>query len=53
VKQLRHPLLGPISLEYSAFPVDGRPDLHLIVYNPATPEDRKRIESLVETNRVV
>jgi transcriptional regulator with XRE-family HTH domain len=51
VKQLRHPLLGPISLEYSSFAVDGRPDLSLIVYNPATPEDRRLIESLVEANR--
>ena len=48
VKQLRHPLLGPITMEYSAFAVDGRPDLSLIVYNPATPADRKRIESLVQ-----
>ena len=47
VKQLRHPQLGPITLEYSAFSVDGRPDLSLIVYNPATPDDRKLIESLV------
>jgi transcriptional regulator with XRE-family HTH domain len=47
-KHLRHPQLGPIALEYSAFAVDGRPDLSLIVYNPATPADRKLIESLVE-----
>src|SRR5271168_826046 len=26
VKQIRHPVLGPIGLEYSAFAVDGRPD---------------------------
>lgn len=51
VKQLRHPLLGPISLEYSSFAVDGRPDLSLIVYNPATPDDRRLIESLVKANR--
>lgn len=51
VKQLRHPLLGPISLEYSSFAVDGRPDLSLIVYNPATPDDRRLIESLVDANR--
>ncbi len=48
VKHLRHPQLGPIALEYSAFAVDARPDLGLIVYNPATPADRKLIESLVE-----
>ena len=48
VKHLRHPQLGPIALESSAFAVDARPDLSLIVYNPATPADQKLIESLVE-----
>lgn len=48
VKQLLHPLLGPITMEYSAFAVDGRPDLSLIVYNPATAADRERIERLVQ-----
>ncbi|MGR4862894.1 helix-turn-helix transcriptional regulator [Caulobacter sp. LARHSG274] len=48
VKQLRHPQLGPITLEYSAFAVDARPDLSLIVYNPATPADRALVESLVD-----
>ncbi|MDB6104158.1 MAG: Helix-turn-helix protein, partial [Gammaproteobacteria bacterium] len=27
VKHLRHPIAGPIAFEYSAFAVDGRPDL--------------------------
>ena len=45
---MRHPVLGPIAFEYSAFAVDGRPDLSLIVYNPATPADRKLIASLVD-----
>jgi transcriptional regulator with XRE-family HTH domain len=47
VKQLRHPVLGPISLEYSAFAVDGRPDLSMVVYNPATSADADLIRSLV------
>ena len=47
-KHLRHPLVGPIALEYSAFAVDGRPDLSLIVYNPATPADRVLVETLIE-----
>ncbi|MBN8939024.1 MAG: helix-turn-helix domain-containing protein [Rhizobiales bacterium] len=47
-KRLRHPRLGPIALEYSAFAVDGRPDLSLIVYNPATAADRRLVLSLVE-----
>ena len=48
VKLLRHSQLGPIALECSAFAVDARPDLSLIVCNPATLADRKLIESLVE-----
>ena len=47
VKHLRHPLLGPLALEYSAFAVDGRPDLSLIVYNPVTSADRRLIETLI------
>ena len=48
VKHLRHPVLGPISLEYSSFAVDGRPDLQMVVYNPATPADQEQIRSLIE-----
>src|SRR5271167_2638841 len=47
VKQIRHPLLGPLAFEYSAFAVDGRTDLTMVVYNPATPEDGERIKSLL------
>jgi len=47
VKHIRHPALGPLAFEYSAFAVDGRPDLAMVVYNPATPEDAKRIQSLL------
>jgi len=48
VKHMKHPVLGPIAFEYSAFAVDGRPDLILAVYNPTTPEDADRIASLME-----
>ncbi len=47
VKHIRHPLLGPIAFEYSAFAVDGRPDLSLVIYNPATPADAAKITSLI------
>ncbi|MFM0113092.1 helix-turn-helix transcriptional regulator [Paraburkholderia nemoris] len=53
VKRLRHPVLGPISLEYSSFAVDGRPDLQMIVYNPATPADQERIRSLIEDKQAI
>jgi transcriptional regulator with XRE-family HTH domain len=46
VKRIRHPLLGPIAFEYSAFAVDGRPDLTMVVYNPTTPADADKIRSL-------
>ena len=48
VKSLRHPLAGLISLEYSSFAVDGRPDLDMVVYNPATPLDAERVRALVD-----
>jgi transcriptional regulator with XRE-family HTH domain len=48
VKRLRHPVLGEIALEYSGFSVDGRPDLTMLVYNPATPSDAERIRSLID-----
>jgi transcriptional regulator with XRE-family HTH domain len=47
VKRLRHPILGPIAFEYSAFAVDGRPDLNMTVYNPVSREDGERIRALI------
>jgi transcriptional regulator with XRE-family HTH domain len=47
-KQVRHPVAGLIGLEYSAFAVDGRPDLGMVIYNPATPADADRIRTLVK-----
>ncbi|MFT8245902.1 helix-turn-helix transcriptional regulator [Roseomonas sp. BN140053] len=47
LKQLRHPVLGPIAIEYSAFAVDGRPDLSMVIYNPVTPADAERIAALI------
>lgn len=49
IKQIRHPVLGPIAFEYSAFAVDGRPDLSLLIYNPATPADSVKISSMVRS----
>jgi transcriptional regulator with XRE-family HTH domain len=47
-KRLRHPTLGLIQLEYSGFAVDGRPDLGMIVYTPATDADADRVRSLIK-----
>lgn len=46
-KQLRHPVAGLLAMEYSSFAVDGRPDLSMVVYNPATPDDAAKVRALV------
>ena len=51
VKTLRHAVVGPIAMEYSAFAVDGRPDLGLVIYNPATPDDVDKVKSLLKARR--
>jgi transcriptional regulator with XRE-family HTH domain len=48
VKVLRHPVAGKLSLEFSGFAVDGRPDLTLVIYNPATPQDADKIRALLK-----
>ena len=47
LKRLRHPEIGLVELEFSVFAVDGRPELGMIVYNPATPTDAERIQALI------
>lgn len=46
-KRLHHHAGGPLELEYCGFAVDGRPDLRMIVYNPATPADAARVRELM------
>lgn len=48
-KVLHHPVAGPLAMEYSAFAVDGRPDLGMVIYNPATPADADKIRSLLKS----
>lgn len=46
-KHLHHPVAGVIAMEYSSFTVDGRPDLGMVVYNPATEDDVDRVRRLM------
>ena len=48
-KRIHHPELGALELEFSTFAVDGRPELAMVVYNPATSADADRIRSLLAT----
>ncbi len=47
VRRLCHPELGEIALEFSAFAVDGRADLAMLVYTPVSSDDAARIRALV------
>jgi transcriptional regulator with XRE-family HTH domain len=47
-KMLHHPTAGLLALEYSAFTVDGRPDLSMVIYNPATPEVAATVKRLID-----
>ena len=45
-KRLRHPALGELALEFSAFAVDGRPDQIMLLYTPLVAADAARIRAL-------
>ena len=49
VKVLHHPVAGALSMEFSAFAVDGRPDLTMVIYNPATRGDADKIRTLLKS----
>ena len=46
-KRMHHPDCGTIAVEFSTFAVEGRPELGMIVYNPASSEDEDRIRELL------
>jgi transcriptional regulator with XRE-family HTH domain len=48
IKTLHHPIAGPLSMEFSGFAVDGRPDLNMVIYNPATAADADKIRALLK-----
>ena len=48
VKPIRDPKLGPIGFAFSGFAADGRADLSLVIYNPATTEDAAKVARLLE-----
>lgn len=49
IKQIEHRTLGPLTLEYSAFAVDGRPDLSMVIFNPVSDTDAARLETLARS----
>ena len=51
-KRLHHPEMGWLELEFSAFAVDGRPELGMVVYNPASSADADRIRAFISSSPV-
>jgi transcriptional regulator with XRE-family HTH domain len=47
IKHIRHQVLGPFAFEYTSFAVDGRTDLTMVVYNPATSADAEKIKAML------
>lgn len=47
VKRLHHPTAGVVNLEFSTFAVEGRPELGMVVFNPAKAQDVRRIQGLL------
>ncbi|OMJ30669.1 transcriptional regulator [Sphingomonas sp. Sph1(2015)] len=48
VKRIRHPNAGLLAMDYSSFAVEGRPELGMIIYNPATPKDAEKLRNLLD-----
>lgn len=51
IKRIHHPEVGPLELEFSSFAVEGRTDLGMIVYNPATPAVVEKVRALILAKR--
>ena len=48
VKRIHHPDAGLLAMEFSSFAVEGRPELGMIVYNPASSSDADRLRRLLK-----
>ncbi|RZL18553.1 MAG: XRE family transcriptional regulator, partial [Sphingomonas sp.] len=48
IKHIHHPDAGLLAMDFSSFAVEGRPELGMIIYNPATPDDAERLRMLLD-----
>jgi transcriptional regulator with XRE-family HTH domain len=48
VKRIHHPDAGLLAMEFSSFAVEGRPELGMIIYNPASADDAERLRVLLD-----
>lgn len=50
VKRIHHPDAGLLAMEFSSFAIEGRLELGMIVYNPASPEDAEQLRVLLDVH---
>lgn len=50
-KSIRHAVAGEITFEFSSFAVDGRPDLKMMIYNPAGDRDVEKMRQICGSDR--
>ena len=46
-KRMMHAEAGALALDYTSLMVAGRPDLGLVIFTPATPDDAERVRALI------
>lgn len=51
VKRIHHPDAGLMAMEFSSFAVEGRPELGMIIYNPASEDDAERLRVLLDERK--
>ena len=51
LKRLIHPAVGELTLQYTSFDVNEAEGLGMLVFTPATPQDRRKVEGLVAAHR--
>jgi transcriptional regulator with XRE-family HTH domain len=51
VKRIHHPDAGLLAMEFSSFAVEGRPELGMIIYNPASSADAERLRALLDARQ--
>ena len=47
IKCIHHPEAGHLDMEFSSFAVEGRPELAMIIYNPASSMVAERVRALI------
>jgi len=50
IKRIHHPEAGLLAMEFYSFAVEGRPELGMIVYNPASPADAEQLRILLSAH---